>query len=115
MLSSPYSDSLVSISADGLRLFGYYFPTGSSKLVRFTDIAQMTVLPCTLTTGAWRLWGTGDLITWFPKDFNRPQRTTVFHMTLRHQRIRIAWTAQDAEKAIASLLSYGVPLERSRS
>lgn len=112
MVSSLYTDPLVSISADGLRLFSYYFPTGSSKLIRFADIAQVMMLPCTLSTGAWRLWGTGDFMTWFPKDFSRPQRPFVFHMTLRSQRVRIAWTAHDAERAAEALRNYGVTVER---
>ena len=63
-----YANRLVSISTDSITFFHYYFPIMTSRRVDFADIDHITVHRATLRTGSWRIWGSGDLRTWFPLD-----------------------------------------------
>ena len=60
-----YSDSLIEVSEIGVRFRNYYFPMGS-KSVPFADIISVESKPTKLLNGKWRLWWTGDFMTWFP-------------------------------------------------
>ncbi len=62
-----YSDSLVEITQDAICFKCYYFPFGS-KRVRFADIDHVTVEKPSLLNGKYKLQGTNDFVTWFPRD-----------------------------------------------
>jgi uncharacterized membrane protein len=97
-----YSDKLIEITEDTILFHGYYFPCGS-KRVGFGDVEKVEAMKPTLFTGKWRLSGTGDFVTWFPADYGRFKRDTIFHMQLKNGR-RIGFTAIDSNpvKAILS-------------
>ncbi len=93
-----YSDRLVSISDEEIIFEHYYFPTGKKKVVRIAEIERITVEPPTLWNGKWRLHGTGNFKTWFPKDNERPKRDRIFFVTLKNQWVNIGFTVENGEK-----------------
>jgi len=102
-----YSDSLVEVSQTGIRFRNYYFPFGS-KFVRFFHILRVTKMRPTLWNGKWRLWGTGDFRTWFPRDWRRPQRSCIFLLRLSTQKTRIGFTVEDPERFVEVVKSRGL-------
>lgn len=109
-----YSDGLVELSAAGLRLRHYYFPFGS-KLVKLPDIVRFEKLAPSLTTGQWRIWGTGDFTIYFPRDWRRPRRTCIFRLILASQQMRIGFTVEDPERFTAAMQARGVRIEDPRA
>ncbi|MBW0000039.1 MAG: hypothetical protein JO015_13125 [Verrucomicrobia bacterium] len=105
-----YEDDLVVVTPDSLLLKRYYFPTLQPKLVSLAEIHRIEILRSNLWTGRFRLWGSGDLRTFYPLDLGRPKRDRIFRLTQRGKWIRIAFTVVDAERFIAaiSLLSVSV-------
>lgn len=98
-----YADRLVEIAEDSILFHYYYFPTGSSKRVLFSTVEHIRARPLTFLTGKWRIWGSGDLVTWFPADWNRPARTTGFLLVGKGKTIRIGFTVED-EAAVWEIL-----------
>jgi hypothetical protein len=108
-----YSDALVEIGDDAIRLKGYYFPFGS-KRVRFAEIAEVVVEKPTLINGKWRIWGSGNLRTWFPMDWKRPWRDTIFIIKLVSRWRRIGFTVQDSKRVRRNLSERGLIATQSR-
>jgi hypothetical protein len=105
-LASPgalYADHLVEIAEDSVLFRHYYFPTGSSKRVMFSEVDHIRAWPLTLLTGKWWIWGSSDLTTWFPADWDRPGRTTGFLLVRKGKTIRIGFTVED-EVAVREIL-----------
>jgi hypothetical protein len=107
---SAYSDSLVEVSQTGIQFRYYYYPIGT-KFVRFSDILRLEKRPPTLSNGKWRLWGTGDFRTWFPKDWRRPQRSCIFLLRLATQKTRIGFSVENPEKFMEVIKSKGLKIE----
>ena len=105
-----YSDPLVTISDEGIRVRGYYM-IGGTKGVAWRDIESVRALLPTLWSGRWRLSGTGTFRTWFASDFGRPARQTIFIMKLRTQWIRVGFTVHDASRVKALLRERGVLID----
>ncbi len=97
-----YADRLVEVDEQGMRLKNYYFPFGS-KYIRFDQVKSWSQQPATLLNGKWRIWGSGDLRTWFPLDWQRPQRDTIFFLTLTTQNNRIGFTVEHTEPFLAQI------------
>ena len=93
-----YQDTLISITEDSVVFEHYYFPSGKGKSVRWGDIEGIDVMPTTIRNGRWRIHGTGDFKTWFPKDRGRPEREKVFFAKLKSQRMDIGFTVEDADE-----------------
>jgi len=96
-----YSDKLIEITEDTILFHGYYFPFGS-KRISFGDVEKVEAMKPTLFNGKWRLSGTGDFVTWFPADYGRFKRDTIFHIQLKNGR-RIGFTAIDSSQVKAIL------------
>lgn len=90
-----YSDSLVEITQDAICFMAYYFPFGA-KRVRFADIEQVTTEKPRLLNGRFRIQGSSDLRTWFPRDWHRPARPEIFFAHLRGSSRSIGFTVEDA-------------------
>lgn len=103
-----YSDSLVEIDNASICFKGYYFPWGGAKRVRFADIGKITTEKPDLSNGQWRLWGSGDLRTWFPKDWQRPARPAIFFAHLRGSSRRIGFTVEDIPQVEQILRDKGL-------
>ncbi len=93
-----YKDSLVTINRSRLILHRYYFPTFLPKKIEFSEIEYIDSVKPTLLSGKWRFWGTTDLRTWFPADFSRNKRDTIFIIHRKNKRMLIGFTVKDCEK-----------------
>jgi hypothetical protein len=92
-----YSDTLVEITDDAICFKDYYFPVGS-KSVRFSDIERIMAVKPNWHNGQYRIQGTGDLQTWFPRDWHRPSRSELFFVYLRGSSRRIGFTVEAADQ-----------------
>jgi hypothetical protein len=90
-----YADTLVEITRDSIVFRNYYFPFGSKK-ISLDHVKTVEILKPTLLNGKWRIHGTGDFRTWFPRDMKRPSRDSIFIMTLRNRWWRIGFTVENA-------------------
>jgi hypothetical protein len=106
-----YSDELVDVLDDGIRLKMYYFPSVTAKFVKFSDILKIEKRLPTLMNGKWRYWGSGDFITWFPLDYNRPKRSFIFFLRLATQKIRVGFTVENPEAFIEAINAKGMYIE----
>jgi hypothetical protein len=93
-MSTLYKDELIEVSDEELVFHRYYYPFGGDKHVPLSRIASVRVR----LGGSWRLWGTGDLRTWFPQDNKRPRRDRIFIISLRDSFRRIGFTVEDSQK-----------------
>lgn len=105
---TKYSDGLVTITDHELVFHGYYFISGDAKKVPVSDIERIEVKSPTLRNGKWRLWGTGNIKTWFPQDWDRPQRDRIFIATLNSQWVNIGFTAKDGAAVEEILRQMGL-------
>ncbi|MDK2826065.1 hypothetical protein SAMN04488589_2494 [Methanolobus vulcani] len=108
-----YSDKLVDVDDKGIRLKKYYFPLGQAKFVKFQDIFKMEKRQATLTTGKWRIWGSGNLMTWFPLDWLRPKRDIIFFIQMATQSTRIGFTVENTKAFIEAVESKDIRIENS--
>ncbi len=90
-----YDDSLVEITPEAICFKNYYFPFGA-KRVPFAEIAQVTEEKPRLLNGRYRIQGSSDLRTWFPRDWHRPARPEIFFAHLRGSSRSIGFTVEDA-------------------
>jgi len=94
-----YSDSLICVTENLVRFQQYYFPFGS-KSIEISQIDHIEILIPTLLSGKWRIHGSGDFRTWFPRDVKRPKRDLIFIIHLRNKWWRIGFTAEDSDFVI---------------
>ena len=99
-----YTDSLVDITEDAISFKNYYYPSSNTKVLSFSDVSNVRVAKPTLGNGKWRLWGTGNIVTWFPKDFERPSRSDIFFVKPQGAWITIGFTVENAA-AVKEILS----------
>jgi len=103
-MSTTYKDQLIEITDQEVIFHRYYFPFGGDKHLPLNRIASVRVR----MGGGWRLWGTGDLRTWYPQDYERPRRDRVFIISLRDSFRRIGFTAEDSQKVMAIFRQRGL-------
>lgn len=106
-----YTDKLVDVFDNGIRLKEYYFPSAKAKFVKFSDILEIMKKQPTLMNGKWRYWGTGDFMTWFPSDWNRSKRDFIFFIRLTTQRIRIGFTVENSKTFIEAIEIKGIEIK----
>ena len=97
-MSMVYKDKLVEITDHEVVFRHYYFPFGNPKHVPLSQSEGVQARTPSLSTGSWRLWGTGDLATWFPLDLGRPNRDRIFVASLQGGSQRIGFTVEDSQK-----------------
>ena len=102
--SISYSDNLISIDNEGIKIHLYYFPFGA-KRINFSDIEVVHVFK----GGCLRLWG-GDFRTWFGLDWGRMVRTMTFIIKQRNKWSRVGFTCKDSE-CVANILRSKTILE----
>ncbi len=102
-----YSDTLVEISAHSILFRQYYFPVGSRR-INLNEVESVRILKPTFMQGKWRIHGTGDFRTWFPRDMDRPSRDAIFLLKRRKGWWRIGFTVEDANLVKDILTEYGL-------
>ncbi len=90
-----YADNLVEITEYSILFRNYYIFRGAKK-VRFADIESLEIFKPTVMNGKWRIHGTGNFRTWFPRDLKRPFRDTIFRITLHNRWWRIGFTVENS-------------------
>lgn len=103
----PYADKLVHITGQHIVFRWYYFPFGS-KQVLVSDIDYISALQPCLANGSWRIWGTGDLSTWFPCDWRRPKRDVIFRLKLKSKPRYIGFTVEDSWAVLSLFREMGL-------
>ena len=88
-----YEDNTIRVDHDGLTIKRYYFPIGRSKRIAFGDIRSVETGPAGFAT-KWRLWGSTNLINWFPLDMRRTKKTQFVELDLG-KRIKPSITPDD--------------------
>ena len=106
-----YQDNLVAISNSSITFFNYYYPGGKSLSVSFYDIEKIEIKKPALMNGKYRYWGTGNFITWYPKDFRRSSRDSIVFLFRKNKRIKIGFTVEDSQKVIAIFKSKKIPID----
>jgi hypothetical protein len=99
MLNVIYADRLIQVTETSILFKSYYFPSGS-KRIELSDIDHVEVIEPTLLSGKWRIHGSGDFRTWFPRDLKRPKRDRLFIIHLRNRWRRIGFTVEDSNRLI---------------
>ncbi len=90
-----YQDRLITLTDDVIILERYYFPTMKRRVVPLTDIEGITVAEPTVRNGKWRIHGTGNFKTWFPRDPERPRREKIFFVELKGRWVNIGFTVEN--------------------
>ena len=93
-----YKDNLISVTENEIIFEHYYFPSGRRKTVRWADIEWIAVQKATIRNGKWRIHGTGNFKTWYPRDLKRPRRDRIFFAKLKGRWIDIGFTAENADR-----------------
>ena len=102
-----YKDGLVELTTSTIRFRCYYFPFGS-KTVPLSQVKRIDVRPARLGTGRWRVWGTSNFITWFPLDWSRPSRKSIFTLHQKDKVRRIGFTVEHEEEFRQALERRGL-------
>ena len=102
-----YSDKLVEITEDSILFRNYYFPFGSRRVV-FSEIESVVAKEPTLSNGKWRVHGTVDFLTWFPRDWRRSSRDRIFFISFPQRRRRIGFTVEDSQTVTNILTDRGL-------
>ncbi len=107
-MSTLYKDGLIEITDQELVFHRYYFPFGGDKHLPLSQIESVQVRPPSFWGGSWRIWGAGDLRTWFPLDGARPSRDRIFITLLRGRFHRIGFTVEHSEEVTVVLKQRGL-------
>jgi hypothetical protein len=115
-MSCKYKDALAEITDDAIVFHRFYFPSGRDKMVALNDVESVETHPASVSAGRWRLWGSGDLRTWFPEDYRRPARDCIFRVRLRRREPRPGLARRVAGLLTGeSYLNIGFTVEDSRA
>lgn len=99
MANVIYADRLIQVTDKSILFKSYYFPFGS-KRIELSDIDHVEVKEPSLLSGKWRIHGSGDFRTWFPRDLKRPTRDRLFIVHLHNRWRRIGFTVEDSHRLI---------------
>ena len=102
-----YSDHLVTIT-NGSITFNNYSLLLRPRRVAFADIDHIDVKEPSVTTGKYRLWGSGNFTMWFPMDGGRSSRDRIFHAYLKGRGMNVGFTVENSSVVTAILQSRGL-------
>jgi hypothetical protein len=112
-MNQIYKDKLVEITDQEIVFHGYYFPFCTARHVLLSQIESVQVKQPSIWNGSWRIWGTRDFQTWWPRDEKRPRRDRIFVASLRGSSRRIGFTVEDSQKVTEILKQRGLLHESS--
>jgi hypothetical protein len=101
-----YANTLIEITSQTILFRNYYFPYGK-KQIAWSEIEHIEVTEPTILNGKFRIHGTGDFRTWFPRDRKRPTRDKIFIIYLRNKNRRIGFTVENSEKVVSIIKTKG--------
>ena len=107
-MNTLYKDGLIEITEQEIVFRQYYFPFGSDKHVPLEQIERVETRRPSFWGGSWRIWGSGDIHTWFPLDGARPSRDRIFIMFLRNRYWRIGFTVEHSQQVTEILKGRGL-------
>ena len=102
-----YSDNLVTITGTAIT-FKNYSLLMKPRLVNFADIDHIDVMEPSLTTGKYRMWGSGNFSLWFPMDAGRSSRDKIYHAYLKVRGMNVGFTVENSAVVTALLESKGL-------
>ncbi|GII55301.1 hypothetical protein Pth03_36900 [Planotetraspora thailandica] len=100
-----YDDGLVACTDHELIINRYYFPFGSAKRIRYSDIRGVSRVP--LPNGSRRIWGSGDFTHWLNLDAHRPQKKAAFVIDLGKWVVPVI-TPDEPGRFAVELAAHGV-------
>ena len=102
-----YADKLVTITGGSIT-FNNYSLLMKPRRVAFADIDHIEVLEPSLTTGKYRMWGSGNFSMWFPMDGGRSSRDRIYHAILKGRGMNVGFTVENSAVVTAILESKGL-------
>ncbi len=67
-----YDDATVACGPDGILIRNFYFPSGRSRKIAWTEILSVKRKRLKMLNGKWRVWGMDFQRIWFHLDVMRP-------------------------------------------
>ena len=113
-VNTLYSDRLVEITDDSILLHGYYFPFGG-RHIPFAEISLINIEAASLWNGKYRLYGSGNLRTWFPLDWRRPLRDKLFFLEQKGKWWRVGFSVEDSTRVEQIMAEKGLLNPRRRA
>jgi len=102
-----YSDGLVTVSETAIT-FNNYTLLLKPRIMKFTDIDHIDVFLPAMTTGKYRIWGSGNFTMWFPLDSSRSSRDRIFHAYLKCRGMNVGFTVEQSGVVTTILRSKGL-------
>lgn len=106
-INTLYSDRLVEITDDSILLRGYYFPFGGRR-IPFTEISLINIETASLWNGKYRIYGSGNLRTWFAPDWRRPSRNKLFFLEQKDKWWRVGFSVEDSTRVEQIMAEKGL-------
>ena len=103
-----YRDDSLTLDEEGITIRRYYFPLGTAKRIRYSDIRGTQVETMTWLNGKARWWGTADPRGWLPLDLRRHRKDTLLVFDV-DQRVKPGVSPDDPDRVI-ELLQTRVPV-----
>ncbi len=110
-MSIQYHDGYADVFEDSIVIKKYYFPIPLSKRIDFNEIESISIETPNIKNGKWRIWGSGNLNTWFPLDFDRHKRNKMFIISIKDKRFKIGLTVTNPDKLTHMLGKYNLLAE----
>lgn len=107
-MSTLYKDRPVEITDQEVIFRHYHLPFGNDRHVSVNQIERFQARPSSFWGGSWRIWGSGELQTWFPLDGTRRSRDRIFMNLLRGRSRRIGFTVERSSEAAKVLKDVGL-------
>lgn len=102
MSSKPkwfYDDSTVACGPDGILIRKFYFPSGRSRKIAWTEIRSAKKKRLTTLAGKWRVWGLDLQRIWYHLDFLRPLKNEAIVIDAGGL-VKIGVTPKDLDKVL---------------
>ena len=105
---ADYRDPLITADADGVTIRRYYFPIPLPKRIRWSRIRAVRREDMGGLSGQYRIWGSGNLRTYYNLDPQRPSKQVKFVLDTGRW-IRPAVTPDDPDAFAGVLTEHRLP------
>jgi hypothetical protein len=104
-----YRDNFVELTDSDIAFHRYYF-LWDTKRIELSAVERLRICRYGRRCNVWRIQGSGDFKTWFPCDWRRPWRDTVYILTRRNERWEIGFTVQNPKEFEKALETIGMQI-----